>query len=55
MKEDKRLPKSLYDVVSELVTFIDDVDYERKEKNSKDSKQYIENLNKNINLKNKLI
>lgn len=55
MKEEKKLPKSLYDVVSELVTFIDDVDYERKEKKNKSSKEYIENVNKNIYLKNKLL
>lgn len=47
MKDNKKLPKSLYDVVSQLVTFIDDADYERKKKNEKDSKQYIQNSVKN--------
>ncbi len=43
MNDNKKLPKSLYDVVSQLVTFIDDADYERKEKKEKDSKKYIQN------------
>lgn len=35
MEEEKKLPKGLYNVVSQLITFIDDADYERKEKNLK--------------------
>lgn len=48
MEEEKKLPKGLYDVVSQLVTFIDDVDYERKEKNLKSMESLLKSGYKKI-------
>lgn len=49
MENQKNLPKGLYDVVSQLVTFIDDADYERKEKNIKNTKEFLKNADKSSN------
>jgi hypothetical protein len=49
MDKDKKLPKGLYDIVSELVTFIDQEDSKRKEKNVESTKDFILNVDKNNN------
>jgi hypothetical protein len=46
MDNDKKLPKGLYDIVSELVTFIDEEDFKRKEKSVKNAKDFILNVDK---------
>ncbi len=46
MEDNKKLPKSLYDVVSQLVTFIDDADYKRKEEKIEERKKYINTIQK---------
>lgn len=51
MKEENKLPKGLYDVVSELVNFIDNADYDRKQKSIQNTKDYIENTQSNNNVK----
>lgn len=51
MEKEKQIPKNLYDIVSELVNFIDEADLQRKEKQSKDIKDYIGNTSKNNNVK----
>lgn len=51
MDKSRELPKGLYDVVSQLVTFIDDADCTRKEKKEKETKEYIDSLTKNRNSK----
>ena len=47
-EEKKKLPKSLYDVVSELVSFIDEQDYKRKQENEKKAKDILVNADNNI-------
>jgi len=49
MDKDKKLPKGLYDIVSELVTFIDEADSDRKEKNTESAKDLILNVDKDSN------
>jgi hypothetical protein len=49
MDKDKKLPKGLYDIVSELVTFIDEADATRKEKNAQSTKDFILNVDKSNN------
>lgn len=39
--EEKKLPKSLYDVVSELVSFIDEQDFKRKQENDRNAKEIL--------------
>lgn len=49
MEDKKKMPKGLYDIVSELVTFIDEADIKRKEKNNKNTKDFILNVDKSNN------
>lgn len=45
----ENLPKGLYDIVSQLVTFVDEADVKRKEKNTKNTKDFAINVDKNNN------
>jgi len=47
-KNEKKLPKSLYEVVSELVGFIDEQDYKRKQENDKSAKEILKNTDNYI-------